>query len=229
MASTPPTTVAAYLKSLPADRRAAIEAIREVVNANIDPRFEEGIQYGMIGWYLPHSEYPDGYHCDPKQPLPFASVASQKSHIGLYLFCIYTSEDEKARFVEEWKATGKRLDMGKSCVRVKKLDDLPLEVLGRAFRRIRAKDFVASYEAARDGAWKRGASKRRATKKTAKKPAKRRAKKAATKKAAKKATTKKKSTKKRVAKKTATRKKVATRKKTATRKKVGTKRGARRA
>jgi len=211
MASTPPTTVAAYLKSLPADRRAAIEAIREVVNANIDPRFEEGIQYGMIGWYLPHSEYPDGYHCDPKQPLPFASVASQKSHIGLYLFCIYTSEDEKARFVEEWKATGKRLDMGKSCVRVKKLDDLPLEVLGR------------------DGAWKRGASKRRATKKTAKKPAKRRAKKAATKKAAKKATTKKKSTKKRVAKKTATRKKVATRKKTATRKKVGTKRGARRA
>lgn len=141
-----PTTVEAYLASLPEDRREAVQAIREVINANIAPEFEEGIQYGMVGWYLPHERYPLGYHCDPKQPLPFASVASQKSHIGIYLFCVYLDGAEKERFVEEWKATGKRLDMGASCVRVKSLEGVPLKVVGRVVKRIKPKAFIQAYE-----------------------------------------------------------------------------------
>ena len=140
------TTVEEYLASLPDDRRTAIEAVRKVVAKNIDKAFEEGIQYGMLGWYLPHSSYPEGYHCDPRQPLPFASVASQKNHIGIYLFCLYMDPDHMRLFQEEWQAAGKKLDMGKGCVRVKKLDDIPLDVLGRAFKRIRAKAFVEIYE-----------------------------------------------------------------------------------
>ena len=141
-----PTTVEAYLASLPDDRREALEAIREVINANIGPEFEEGIQYGMIGWYLPHAEYPLGYHCDPDQPLPFASLASQKKHIGIYLFCVYCDADGKERFVEEWKATGKRLDMGAGCVRVKDLESVPLKVVAKAIKRAKAAKFVEAYE-----------------------------------------------------------------------------------
>ena len=141
-----PTTVEAYLASLPDDRREALEAIREVINANIGPEFEEGIQYGMIGWYLPHAEYPLGYHCDPDQPLPFASLASQKKHIGIYLFCVYCDADGKERFVEEWKATGKRLDMGAGCVRVKDLESVPLKVVAKTIKRAKAAKFVEAYE-----------------------------------------------------------------------------------
>ncbi len=176
--ATRPASVSAYLDSLPADRRDTVEAIRAVIRKNLDPAFEEGIQYGMIGYFLPHSVYPAGYHCDPKQPLPFASIASQKNHIGIYLFCVYGDEDVAARFREEWLATGKRLDMGKSCVRVKKLEDVPLPVLGRTIKRVTAKKFVARYEAlvGRDGGERAAAkpkpAKKRATKRTAtRKPA----------------------------------------------------------
>jgi len=140
------TTVAAYLKSLPADRRKTIAALRKVIRSNIDPAFEEGMQYGMLGYYLPHSRYPAGYHCNPEQPLPFASIASQKNHVGLYLFCVYTSPEEERAFREDWLASGKKLDMGKSCVRVKRLEDVPLDVVGRTFARVSAKRFVANYE-----------------------------------------------------------------------------------
>ncbi len=146
-----PTTPKAYLDSLPEDRKRAISAIRTVIRKNLNPGFKEGMQYGMIGYYVPHSVYPDGYHCDPKQPLPFASLASQKNHIGIYLFCLYSSPGDMAKFVEEWEATGKRLDMGKSCVRVKRLEEVPLEVLGRAIKRATVKKFVAAYEAGREG------------------------------------------------------------------------------
>lgn len=150
-----------YLASLPEDRRKALEAIRKVIRANIDKDFEEGMQYGMLGYYLPHSKYPSGYHCAPEQPLPFASVASQKNHIGLYLFCIYCDPGEQETFAREWLASGKKLDMGKSCVRVKKLEDIPLDVVGRAFKRATAKKFVAAYEASLAGS----ASKKPAAKK----------------------------------------------------------------
>jgi hypothetical protein len=166
-----------YLDSLPADRREAVEAIRATIRKNLDPAFEEGMQYGMIGYYLPHSVYPAGYHCDPKQPLPFASIASQKAHIGIYLFCIYCDEAEAERFRDEWLATGKRLDMGKGCIRVKRLEDTPLAVIGRAIRRATAKKFVAMYEASRAAAAdakqarKASAGKPSGKKTTAKRPA----------------------------------------------------------
>ena len=186
-----PASPKAYLDSLPDDRRKALSAIRATIRKNLNPGFKEGIQYGMIGYFVPHSVYPAGYHCDPKQPLPFASIASQKNHIGIYLFCLYSSPGDMARFVEEWRATGKRLDMGKSCVRVKKLEDVPLDVLGRAIKRVTVKKFIASYEKARDETW---SPKRAAKKKAAKKAASNKSvkKKATTKKAASKKVTKKK-------------------------------------
>lgn len=193
-----PKSVDAYLKALPADRREALQAIRETILANLDPKFAEGIQYNMIGYFLPHSEYPAGYHCDPKQPLPFASIASQKNHMAIYLFCIYTTEGEPERFAEEWKATGKKLDMGKSCVRFKKLEDVPLKVLGKAIKRATARKFVKAYEDSLGAS----SSRKKAAKKTAKKRATK--KKVAAKKTTKKASAKK--TTRKVSKKRATKK-----------------------
>ena len=118
------TTVDQYLAELPEDRRKALEAVRQVVLKNLDKDYEEGIQYGMIGYYVPHRVHPAGYHCDPKQPLPFASLASQKNHMALYLMCIYGDTDHAKWFRDAWAKTGKKLDMGKACVRFKKLEDL---------------------------------------------------------------------------------------------------------
>jgi hypothetical protein len=101
--------------------------------------------YGMIGYAIPHSVYPKGYHCDPKQPLPFASLASQKNHMALYLMNLYTAQDE-GWLRDEWAKTGKKLDMGKCCVRFKKLDDLPLELIGKAIARTPVETLIAQYE-----------------------------------------------------------------------------------
>jgi hypothetical protein len=142
------TTVAKYLAELSAERRAAISAIRKVILENLPKGFEEGMQYGMIGYYVPHALYPAGYHCDPKQPLPFASLASQKNYMSLYLLCIYCGEDDAGWFRDAWTKTGKKLDMGKSCVRFKSLDDVPLRVVGQAIKRMSLKKFIAVYETA---------------------------------------------------------------------------------
>lgn len=178
-------TVKEYLAGLPDDRRKAIEALRKVINKNLNKGFEEGIQYGMPAWFVPHSVYPDGYHCDTSQPLPFASVASQKNHIGIYLMCVYGHPEHHEWFVKEWKKTGKKLDMGKSCVRVKKIEDVPLEVVGAIIKRVKAKDFIDYYETAlkaprpaRKPAKKKAAAKKPATKKpatTKKKPVRKKA------------------------------------------------------
>jgi hypothetical protein len=141
-----PTTVAQYLKALPKDRRDALQAVRKVILDNLDDDFAEGIQWGAISYCVPHSVYPPGYHCDTSQPLPFAGLASQKNHMSLSLFCVYTSEDEQRRFREAWLKSGKKLDMGKSCVRFKKIDDVPLDVIARTIKRITVKKFVANYE-----------------------------------------------------------------------------------
>jgi Domain of unknown function (DU1801) len=141
------STVDAYLRSLPADRRAAISAVREVILKNLDKAYEEGIQYGMIGYYVPFSTYPKGYHANPKQPLTFAALGSQKNYISLYMMCVYAGE-QAHWFREEWAKTGKKLDMGKSCIRFKKADDLPLELIGEAVKRIPAKKWIAVCEAA---------------------------------------------------------------------------------
>lgn len=140
-------TVEEYLAELPEDRRQALSAVRETILRHLPEGFEEGMQYGMIGYYVPHRLYPAGYHCDPRQPLPFASLASQKNYMSLYLGCVYGSESEADWFRDAYLATGKKLDMGKSCVRFKRLDDLPLDVVGQAIARTPVAEFIARYEA----------------------------------------------------------------------------------
>jgi uncharacterized protein YdhG (YjbR/CyaY superfamily) len=140
------TTVDEYIARLPNDHREMIEALRKVILKNIDKPFEEGIQYGMLGYYLPHSVYPKGYHCNPKEPLPFAGIGSNKNNISLYLFCVYTNPETQTWFRQEWAKTGKRLDMGKSCVRLKKLEDIPLPLIGKLFKRIKAASFIKGYQ-----------------------------------------------------------------------------------
>jgi hypothetical protein len=141
-------TVEQYLAGLPEDRREALEAVRQVILENLDTDYEEGIQYGMIGYYVPHRVYPAGYHCDPQQPLPFAGLASQKHHMALYLMCVYGDSELSRWFQAAWAKTGKKLDMGKSCVRFKKLEDLALDVIAEAIRRVPAKKYIAYCEAA---------------------------------------------------------------------------------
>jgi hypothetical protein len=142
-------TVEHYLAGLPADRREAIEAVRAVILGNLPKGYEEGMQYGMIGYFVPHSLYPPGYHCDPKQPLPFAGLASQKNHMSVYLMCIYGDAELEAWFRAAWAKTGKKLDMGKSCVRFKKIDDVPLKVIGQAVKRVPVKRLIDHYKSVR--------------------------------------------------------------------------------
>jgi hypothetical protein len=179
-------TVPEYLASLPPERRAVVEALRKTIRANLDAAYEEGMQYGMIGYYVPHRVFPAGYHCDPKQPLPFAGLAAQKNHFGLYICSVYYScdgnESPEATWLRDaWTRTGKKLDMGKACIRFKKLDDVPLEVVGEAIRRMPAKRYVEFYEsalAAMAAAKPARAAKKTAAKKVAKKVATKSAKKA---------------------------------------------------
>jgi len=141
-----PTTVKAYLDALPEDRRKALSKVRAAVKKGLPQGYQEGMQYGMIGWFVPHRLYPAGYHCDPKQPVPFAGLASQKNHMSLYLMCVYSDESHRAWFEKAWKETGKKLDMGKSCVRFKKAEDLPLDVITEAVARVPVDAFLARYE-----------------------------------------------------------------------------------
>ena len=139
-------TVEEYLRSLPEDRRAAISAVRKVILANLPKGYEECMSYGMIGYVVPHSIYPAGYHCNPKLPLPYANLASQKNHMALYLMCCYGDKATYQWFCKAWKATGKKLDMGKSCVRFKKLEDVSLEVIGEVIARVPVKNYIARIE-----------------------------------------------------------------------------------
>jgi hypothetical protein len=147
-------TVEEYLSELPPDRRAAVEAVRQVILKNLDKDYEEGMNYGMIGYYVPHRLYPAGYHCDPKLPLPFAGLASQKNYMAIYLMsvcdCGTSAKNpgaEGAWFRKAWLSTGKKLDMGKSCIRFRKLEELPLELIGQAIRRVPAKKHIRRMEA----------------------------------------------------------------------------------
>jgi len=161
-------TVEQYLAELPEDRREALQAIRRTILKNLPKGYEEGMQYGMIGYFVPHRVYPPGYHCDPRQPLPFACLASQKHYISIYLGCVYMNPEHEAWFREAWAKTGKKLDMGKSCVRVKKLDDVPLNVIGQAIKRVPVKKFIEHYESAIKPAAGKSARKKAATSKAAK-------------------------------------------------------------
>jgi Domain of unknown function (DU1801) len=139
-------SVSEYLAELPEDRRRSIETVRAVIRKNLDPCFEEGMQYGMIGYYVPHSLYPSGYHCDPRQPLPFAALASQKNYMSLYLMCVYGDPDQLQRFQAAWAKSGKKLNMGKSCIRFGKPEDLALDAIADTIGSVSAKGYVAAYE-----------------------------------------------------------------------------------
>jgi hypothetical protein len=141
-------TVAEYLDELTADRRMAISKVRAVIRKHLPKGFAEQMQYGMIGYVVPHKIFPAGYHCDPNQPLPFAALASQKGHMSLYMMTIYQDPAADRWLREEFRARGKKLDMGKSCIRFKTLEDLPLETIGQAIARVPVADYVRRYETA---------------------------------------------------------------------------------
>ena len=145
------TTVKDYLAELPEERRTAIEAVRKVVLQNLPKGYKEGVMYGMIGYVVPLETYPKGYLDNPKIPLTYIGLASQKNYMALYLTNVYTDKNTESWFAKAYKATGKKLDMGKSCVRFKKLEDLPLEVIAEVVAMTPVKDFIASYEAGRKG------------------------------------------------------------------------------
>jgi len=135
-----------YIAALPAGRREAIGAVREAVRTNLPPGYEEGMQYGMIGWYVPLERFPDTYN---GQPLGLAALANQKGYMSLYLNTVYGDPATERWFRERYAASGKKLDMGKSCVRFKTLDDLPLDVIGETIARVPVDRFVERYRAVR--------------------------------------------------------------------------------
>ncbi|MEO4005183.1 MULTISPECIES: DUF1801 domain-containing protein [unclassified Flavobacterium] len=141
------TTPDAYLETLPDDRKSAMTKLREVINANLPEGFQEGMGYGMMGYSVPHSTYPNGYHCDPKQPLPFLGIASQKNFIAVYHMGIYSDKDLYDWFVAEYpKHVKTKLDMGKSCIRFKKMDTIPYELLAELFTKMTVEDWITRYE-----------------------------------------------------------------------------------
>jgi uncharacterized protein YdhG (YjbR/CyaY superfamily) len=140
------TTVAAYLSSLPPERKAAVSAVRKAIRANLPKGYAEIMQYGMISYVVPLKLYPAGYHTGNSIPLPYASLASQKGHMSLYLFGCTMEPKDAAWLTREFKARGKKVDMGKACIRFKTLEDLPLEVIGEAIASLPVQDFIGRYE-----------------------------------------------------------------------------------
>ena len=140
------TTVIGYLKSLPPERSATVSEIRELVNKNIKSGFEENMRWGMISWEIPLEKYPNTYN---KQPLNYCGLAAQKNNYSLYLMSCYVSISEGNEFEEAYKQSGKRLDMGKSCIRFKRIEDLPLPLIVKYIKKYSVKDFIQVYEDSR--------------------------------------------------------------------------------
>jgi hypothetical protein len=138
-----------YLASLPAERRKDLAAVRSVVRKNLPKGYVETMQYGMISYVVPLKLYPAGYLGKKDVPLPYVSLAAQKSHLALYLMNVYGHPALEHWFKAAWSKSGKKLDMGKSCVRFRSLDDLPLDVIGEAVARTPVERFIATYEASR--------------------------------------------------------------------------------
>lgn len=139
-------TVDEYIESLPADRQKVIMDLRKQIKKRLPKGFEERMNYGMIAYVVPHKLYPSGYHCDPKQPLPFINVASQKNYISFYHMALYEG-DLLDWFKEAWKTVStKKLDMGKCCVRFKKPEDVPVELLGELVSRLSPTQWIEHYE-----------------------------------------------------------------------------------
>jgi hypothetical protein len=141
------TTPEEYLADLPEDRKQVITKLRNVILENLPPGFTEVMGCGMIGYVVAHALYPYGYHCDPKQPLPFMSLASQKQYVALYHLGLYADQDLLSWFTAEYGRQSKApLDMGKSCIRFKKPDQIPFELLGRLAASITVPEWIAAYE-----------------------------------------------------------------------------------
>jgi Domain of unknown function (DU1801) len=140
-------TPADYLASLPEDRQAAVETIRQSLLQNLPEGFEETIAYGMLAYVVPHTIYPKGYHCKPKEPLPFISLGSQKNGLVLHHLGFYASEELTAWFANEYPNHSKtKLDMGKGCVRFKKINEIPHALLADLFQKITVQDWIQTYE-----------------------------------------------------------------------------------
>ena len=121
--------------------------LRSEINKNLPKGFEESAGSGMLNWVVPHSAYPAGYHCNPKQPLPFLSIASQKNHIAIYHMGLYSSPEMLEWFESEWpKHCSKKLDMGKSCIRFKKPEDVPVTLIGKLASKMKPKEWIETYE-----------------------------------------------------------------------------------
>jgi uncharacterized protein DUF1801 len=136
-----------YLKDLPADRKVPVMRLRETVMKNLPKGFKEVMSYGMLGYVVPHELYPQGYHCDPKQPLPFANIASQKHFIAFYHMGLYMNPKLLKWFTEEYpKQSTAKLDMGKSCIRFKKAEHIPYELIGDLVKKISVDEWIKIYE-----------------------------------------------------------------------------------
>lgn len=136
-----------YIQELGEERKVAITKLRKIILENLPKGFEEAISYGMIGYVVPHSVYPSGYHCNPTLPLPFLSLASQKSHIAIYHMGIYAKEELMNWFISEYPKYSKRkLNMGKSCIRFKKVEDIPYQLIGELAAKMTVNDWITCYE-----------------------------------------------------------------------------------
>ena len=143
----PGSTPLEYINSLPEDRRKAMAKLRSVIRKNIPKGFREQINYGMPGWVVPFSKFPDGYHCDPRLPLPFLNIASQKNFIALYHMGIYADKKLMNWFVKEYpKHSDLKLDMGKSCIRFKNIEMISFELIGTMVSKMTPDDWIGIYE-----------------------------------------------------------------------------------
>jgi len=142
------STPQAYIDQLPEDRRAPMQRLRKVILNNLPEGFQETMNYGMIGYVVPHQLYPSGYHCDPKLPLPFLNIASQKNHIAFYHMGIYSNEGLMTWFQKAYAdQVPTRLDMGKSCIRFKKPGHIPFSLLGELCAKMTVDQWISQYEA----------------------------------------------------------------------------------
>jgi len=136
-----------YIQEIPVERQAAFKKLRAVIKKNLPKGFKEGMGYGMMGWDVPHSIYPAGYHCNPKAPLPFMGIASQKNFIAVYHMGVYADPKLLKWFQEAHaKASPKKIDMGKSCIRYKKPEDIPFDLIGELASKITPAEWIATYE-----------------------------------------------------------------------------------
>lgn len=141
-------TTKEYIDNLPEDRKGPIESIKKLITQKLEGEFLECMNYGMLGFVVPHSKYPDGYHCDPKLPLPYINLASQKNFIALYHMGMYADKELMDWFVSEYpKYCKTKLDMGKSCVRFKKMDQIPYQLIGELIEKMSVDRWISIYEA----------------------------------------------------------------------------------